>query len=157
MDHKLNLDRVKGPPLRPLCNTRLGPNAYLGNLQARFLRTVRIGLSKLINTEVCSTEELCYHIGQYNKLVKQSYQSVRIQPQRGNKAVPIWGEGLVIGSMNVAALYPNCKVKGTMQAIEEGTKLSGMEFEWINKGFLTKFVFTFWICVPDHIFMSKST
>ena len=52
-DHKLNWDRVKGPPLRPLCNARLGPNAYLGNLQARFLRTVRIGLSKLINTEVC--------------------------------------------------------------------------------------------------------
>ena len=42
--------------------------------------------------------------------------------------------------MDVAALYPNCKVKGTMLAIEEGTKLSGMNYERINKGFLTKFV-----------------
>ena len=101
---------------------------------------MRVGLSKLVNTEVCSTEELCYHIGQYNKLVKQANQSIRIQPQRGNKAVPIQGGSLVIGSMDVAALYPNCKVKGTMLAIEEGTKLSGMNYEQVNKGFLTKFV-----------------
>ena len=80
-DHKLNWDKIKGPPLRPLCNARLGPNAYLGNLQARFLRTVRVGLSKLVNTEVCSTEELCYHIGQYNKLVSKQISQSEFNPR----------------------------------------------------------------------------
>ena len=71
-DHKANWDRIKGPPLRPLCNSRLGPNVYLGNIQARFLRTVRLGLSKLVNTEVYSTEELCFHISKFNELIKEN-------------------------------------------------------------------------------------
>ena len=66
--------------------------------------------------------------------------NLRIQPHRGAKTLPLQGDSLVIGSMDVAALYPNCKTKGTMAAIEEATKLSGMKFERVNKQFLVKFV-----------------
>ena len=81
-DHKGGYDPVKGPALRPLINGRIGPNAVLANVLARFLRTVRPGLYEAgYNTEVISTEELLHYITLENEKLGDDIQ--REQPRRG--------------------------------------------------------------------------
>ena len=70
-DHKTSQDPVSGPPLRPLCNGNIGPNAPLGNLMARLLRTVRSGVHQKIPTEILSTEELLSHLDLFNSEVQE--------------------------------------------------------------------------------------
>ena len=66
-DHKSNFDPLTGPPLQPLCNGKMGPNAPTANILAMYLRCLRRGLSlKGYNTEVVSTEELLHHIEKAN-------------------------------------------------------------------------------------------
>ena len=138
-DHKVTHNAVAGPPLRPLCNGKVGPNAPLGNLMARLLKTVRSGMAQnQLNTEVLSTEEVLYHLEQFNNEARNEVQ--RMQPGRGCKVPGIQNEEVVIGSMDVAALYPNCKVAPTVNKVEESINQCGLEFEQINKSFLTKFV-----------------
>ena len=38
-DHKIAADPVRGPPLRPVADGKIGPNAPLENLMARLLKT----------------------------------------------------------------------------------------------------------------------
>ena len=62
-NHKGGYDPVIGPALRPLINGRIGPNAVLANVLARFLRIVWSRLYEAgYNTEVISTEELLHYI-----------------------------------------------------------------------------------------------
>ena len=135
-DHKACQDPVSGPPLRPLCNGNVGPNAPLGNLMARLLRTVRSGIHSKIPTEVLSTEEVLHHLEKFNSEVEDQ----REQPPRGSKTPPIQGSKVVVGSMDVAALYPNCKVAPTKQKVIESIVDSDLKFNNINRPFLVKFV-----------------
>ena len=66
-DHKKTVDPILGPPNRPFLNAGLGPNASLGNLQARFLRPVKTAINRMVKSEVCSTEEVQRSFEDYNK------------------------------------------------------------------------------------------
>ena len=80
-DHKVTHNAVAGPPLRPLCNGKVGPNAPLGNLMARLLKTVISGMAQnQLNTEVLSTEEVLYYLEQFNNEAMMEVQ--RMQPGR---------------------------------------------------------------------------
>ena len=85
-DHKRCDDPIGGPPLRPLMNGKIGPNAPLANLIARVLRPIRSDIQdNLINTEVLSTEEVLYFIHKFN--VKEKEMG-RLNLPRGCKAPP---------------------------------------------------------------------
>ena len=57
-DHKVYVDLIRGPPLRPLCDGKKGPNAPLANLQCRLIKAVREGVCDQVDTEILSIEEL---------------------------------------------------------------------------------------------------
>ena len=134
-DHKRAVNPTEGPPLRPLADGKLGPNAPAANMMSRILRPVRHALHKIIPTEILSTEEALHLIEKFNNEVH--YQ--RVQP-RSCKVPSMQTEHVHIGSMDVSALYPNCKTGPTIKIIEDCINKSGLEFENINLGFLTKFV-----------------
>ena len=69
-DHKPTKDPNIGPPCRPLCNARLGPNSTLGNLIARTIRPVKTKINEINGTEVLSTEEMLAGISEVNKKKK---------------------------------------------------------------------------------------
>ena len=52
----------------------------------------------------------------------------------------IQGKDLVIGSMDVKALYPSCRVAKTTKVIIESFRKAELEFTEINIPFLLKFV-----------------
>merc|ERR1712105_110914 len=66
-DHKVNWDAENGPPLRPLCNAKLGPNAPLGNLVSNRLKPVKEYLVEEIGTEIITTEDLRRSLDDYNE------------------------------------------------------------------------------------------
>ena len=108
-DHKKVVDPVLGPPNRPFLNAGLGPNANLGNIQARFLRPVKAANNKVINTEVCSTEEVKRRFMDYNanvniEQVTTSVPEVRSHPHRACRGPTTQSNCTVIGSIYVAAL-----------------------------------------------------
>ena len=61
----------QGPPLRPMCNAKKGPNGNQGNLLARTVKPVKLDLIEQINTEVSSTEELLHHVEEHNQWVQE--------------------------------------------------------------------------------------
>ena len=116
-DHKAYNNEILGPPLRPLSNAKIGPNAPLANLLARILRTVRFGMSSNgYNTEILSTEELLYYISKFN----DESRVHRVHHARPNRPPPLQSGPLVIGSMDVSALYPQCKIAQTVKMVEKG-------------------------------------
>ena len=63
------------------------------------------------------------------------------QPSRKCKNnVKLQSNNRVIGSMNVAALYPNCKSKESSANIERAVKRCGLLFRDIDKEYLVKYV-----------------
>ena len=139
-DHKKNADPVLGPPCRPYMNAGLGPNANLGNIQARFIRPVKKKLVGLIGTEVCSTEEVKRKFADYNSLERQESILRPHRQCRGQNNVPVQSSKRIVGSMDVAALYPNCKINPTANNIERAIKRCGLVFQEIDKEYLTRYV-----------------
>ena len=136
-DHKVYEDVIRGPPLRPLCNGNLGPNAPLANLLAKFLRCVRSGIYENNPSEVLSTEEVLHLVQNFNQEVAQI---PRRQPGRAGKCPPIQTDEIVVGSMDIKALYPNCKILETAKVIEQAVRSCDLEFKGIDRKFLCQFV-----------------
>ena len=103
------------------------------------MKTLRSGLNEQVKTEVLSTEEVCHHIDKFNKSHVEIPNQRRYNP-RACKLPSIQSSNTVVGSMDVGALYPNCKCEKSMKAIEEATKSCGIEYNNIDKQFLCKFV-----------------
>ena len=102
--------------MSPLCNGNVGPNAPLANLIARVLRCVRNGIHETVPIKVLSSEEVLHSIQNFNK---ESSEIRRQQPGRGCKVPNMQSDNIVIGSMDVTGLYPNCKVAQTTKKVEE--------------------------------------
>merc|ERR1711954_594491 len=64
----------------------------------------------------------------------------RIQLSRACRQPAIQSGNPVLGSMDVKALYPNCKFQGTMTAVSKASKVANLEFVGVNKWFLVRFV-----------------
>ena len=79
-------------------------------------------------------------MGEYNSTLERFRVNQRHVYHRKGK-VPLLQSGpIIIGSMDVAALYPSCKSKGTMDTIKESSNMCNMVFENIISIFLCKFV-----------------
>ena len=74
-DHKGNLDGdpKKGPKLRPLAAANRAPNAALGNLVSRVVKSVGDNKASKTGTELISTEELKRRIEDVNKHIADTY------------------------------------------------------------------------------------
>ena len=107
-DHKPTVSQ-NGPPVRPFCNGKVGPNAPLANLISRLLKIVRSGIYKTYDTEVLSTEEV---LG-----ILEHFKWKKSQTGRRNKHIPIQNDQLIFGSMDVLPLYPSCRVAKSTKAI----------------------------------------
>ena len=139
-DHKKNFDPVSGPPCRPYMNAGLGPNANLGNIQARFLRPVKKKLVSMLGTEVCSTEEVKRIFSDYNSQERKERVLRPTRLCRGQFNVPLQSTKRIVGSMDVAALYPNCKVNPTSHNVERAIRRCGLVFKELDKEYLTRYV-----------------
>ena len=124
--------------MRPLVNGKLGPNAPLANLLARVLRAARSGMSLDKPTAILSTEELLHYLSQFNREIRQI---PREQPRRGCKtASRIQSNQYIVGSMDVKALYPSCRVGETVKMVEDAIKSCGLKFKDIDRRFLYQWV-----------------
>ena len=101
-DHKRTPDPTIGPPLRPVADGKVGPNAPLANLMTRLLKPVREGIHKKVPTEILSTEEALHLIEKFNNEVGDHV--ARVQPTRANKTPPMQTGSIQVGSMDVTAL-----------------------------------------------------
>ena len=139
-DHKVYDDFVRGPKLRALVNGKVGPNSPLANLLTRLFVPVRFNLQQKVDTEILSTEELLHHVENFNSSRDAQNLGARRNPSRGCKTPPLQSQNVCIGSMDVKALFPNCKSRGTCIAIKEAFQSCDLEFESVDKPFLLKFV-----------------
>ena len=142
-DHKTGWDAIIGPPTRPICNANIGPNSGLGNLVARALRPLKIALGRECQYTVCSTEELLREIHDYNQstleaqepLLPQSQEILVPQsqePQEPHRRVrackDMQDTSVIIGSMDVCALYPSCKIKETQEHIRKAFSKGAIDY-----------------------------
>ena len=125
-DHNPTTDSVQGPPLRPICNGKKRPDTACANIQSRLLKTVRAGISQTVNTEVLSTEEMQHHVMNLN--TERARRVRRQQPVRAGVRPKLQNHELVLMSMDVSALYPNCLMETTGRSIEEAFRDCNLEF-----------------------------
>ena len=65
---------------------------------------------------------------------------VRVMPKRANKTPPLQGQNFIVGSMDVKALFPNCKKQKSSENIEKAFKLTNLDFKNVDTEFLVKLV-----------------
>ena len=124
-DHKKFSDPVKGPPLRPLCNGNIGPNAPLGNILSNFVKVIRTELADKIGTEAINSEVVLNMFDRFNsmresRLDKRSRlnRNCRVESTYECQELDKW----ILGSMDVRALYPSITIKLAQEAIIESIK-----------------------------------
>ena len=136
-DHKVAKEKTLGPPCRPVSNANIGPNSNLANIMTRVLQPVKQKLNSRLGTEIVSTEELLSKVSDLNSLNQPCGRKL---PKRASKVPDIQSEGKIISSMDVAALYPSCKMDPTSKHIEVAIKQCGLVFKEIDKKYLSQYV-----------------
>ena len=135
-DHKKG-NFENGPPLRPLANAGIGPNAALGNIMCRVLRPVREEVRDRHGTEVMNTEEILHKIEAFND--ENGDKDIRVSiPRDCKNDGEIQGREWVCGSMDVAALFPSITAelskKYRMEAfMESKLEFGGIDWEHVIK------------------------
>ena len=109
-DHKVTPDPVKGPPLRPVYRARVAPNSALGNIISQMVKGLGDELNSKIGTDSLNSEEVCAEVVKANFKIEVE-KSRRRQPNRKAKRLTrrekIFTENIIMGSMDVEALYPS--------------------------------------------------
>ena len=111
-DHKPCSDPRRGPKQRPICQARIAPNAPLGNIITSIIKGVSEELCCKLQTESGSTEEVQRIIDDGNAKIRTYLDNIRVKVPRTAKEntdlkMKIDKGNLVIGSMDVKALYPS--------------------------------------------------
>jgi hypothetical protein len=104
-------------PTRPVCKSASSPNGVLGDLVSDFLEILADERAAETGTEIRSTEEMCAALEEVNIKVKE--ERVR---RGGNVDTPNNNEKdveIVIGSMDVSALYPSLDIDKAAEIIEK--------------------------------------
>ena len=107
------------------------PTGPLANIQSQILRPVRSALNQIVGTEVVNTEELCKVLEDHNTRIDLEPE-VRVMPKRANKTPPLQGQNFIVGSMDVKALFPNCKKQKSSENIEKAFKLTNLDFKNVD-------------------------
>ena len=142
-DHKATPDPVLGPPLRPVCRARVAPNAALGNLMSQIVKGLGNELSEKIGTDSLNAEEMCAEAKKANEKIKID-KARRIQPSRKAKRVTrkekIFTESIILGSMDVEALYPSIQWASSCQEVLLTAKESKIPLENFNYVEISRYV-----------------
>jgi hypothetical protein len=104
-------------PTRPVCRSASSPNGVLGDLVSDFLKILADEKAAETGTEVRSTEEMCAALEEVNAKVRE--ERVR---RGGDADTPNNNETdieIVIGSMDVSALYPSLDIDRAAVVIEK--------------------------------------
>ena len=107
-DHKVNTDPVIGPPGRPLCTGNVGFNYRLSHLLCLFIQDLTEGET----TECENTEEL---IAEFTRVNNVGFE-----------------DPLILGSLDVKALYPSLDIPHTIEEVCEIFKSSCIKIEGID-------------------------
>ena len=107
-DHKVCVDKTKGPPTRPICGAESCYNGKMSHLLSRILTPVK----EESETSCRSTEEMLAAIKTVNENVV--------------------GEDVVIGSADVKALYPSLDIDETIEVVTQMFMESKVEIEGVD-------------------------
>ena len=97
-------EEVTGPPTRPICGARRAPNGQLSDLLTRILDPLCDLEAEELGTESRSTEDMIAALDQQNRDSSGDDQEAR--------------DKLVIGSMDVKALYPSININQAAEAVQ---------------------------------------
>jgi hypothetical protein len=101
-------------PARPVCRSSNSPNGVLGDIVSDYLEILANEKANENGTEVRSTEEMCAKLVEVNKKIRAEKRA------RGGRSEDDEDEvDKVIGSMDVAALYPSINIERSMEIIEK--------------------------------------
>ena len=132
-------DHKPGPnkPVRPLCRSSESPNGPLSEITSDVMCLVANELNSRQKTEVKSTEEMCAILDSINERIEPDYScfeqcgpveqdklSEHNLSQHPNTLPPI-----VIGSMDVKALYPSLDIEHSSSIIEKLIRNSQVNFD----------------------------
>ena len=100
------------PPLRPVCGANVGQGTRLGEVLCIVLERVADTIPS--ESEIVSTEELCHKIVEANKELK---------------GLDWDNKQLIVGSLDVKALYPSLEVADTSEICKNMVEESDIKFE----------------------------
>ena len=135
-DHKPHTDKIKGPPVRPVCGASEAPNSRLSNFLSRIVNDYADSID--IATECKSSEEM--------KAAFESY----------NNESPEVKENCQIISMDVKALYPSMDVDEVCIAVREMIESSEKQVEGVNWNEVGKYIsiIPYYIKLPMYVLCS---
>ena len=94
-----------GPPTRPICGAKRAPNGQLSDLLVRVLDPLCDLEAEELGTESRSTEDMIASLDGHNRDFMDASQTAK--------------ENLVVGSMDVKALYPSINIEEACEAVQE--------------------------------------
>ena len=132
-DHKPGSDK----PVRPLCRSAESPNGPLSELTSDVMNIVANELNSRQLTEVKSTEEMCSILDSINDRVQPDFSCLEacgvieqnLLSSHNLSQHPDHLPELVIGSMDVKALYPSLDIDHSSQIIEKLISESQVNFD----------------------------
>ena len=116
-DHKKHDDKVKGPPVRPVCGASEAPNSRLSHFLSRIINDYADNAN--IETESKSSEEMRAAFEEYNGKDEETRKQCKVI------------------SMDVKALYPSMEWKEIVMAVREMVESSEKQIEdvdWFEVG-----------------------
>ena len=132
-DHKPGPDK----PVRPLCRSAESPNGPLSELTSDVMNIVANELNSRQLTEVKSTEEMCSILDSINDRIQPDFNCLEecgvieqnLLSSHNLSQHPDHLPEIVIGSMDVKALYPSLDIDHSSQIIEKLISESQVNFE----------------------------
>ena len=101
---------------------------------------MRSNKNKQLGSSICSREELLHDITALNDSLPQLLRDLEpTRPTRGCKA-PQDLSTVVVGSMDVCSLYPNCLLKDTAKHLREALKEGATTFRNTDMAFCLKYL-----------------
>ena len=116
-DHKHHEDKVKGPPVRPVCGASEAPNSRLSHFLSRIINDYADSVN--IETESRSSGEMRAAFEEYNEKDEETRKRCKVI------------------SMDVKALYPSMEWKEITTAVSEMVESSEKQIEdveWYGVG-----------------------
>ena len=132
-------DHKPGPnkPVRPLCRSSESPNGPLSEITSDVMCLVANELNSRQKTEVKSTEEMCAILDNINETIEPDYscfeqcgtvEQDKLSEHNLNKH-PDTLPQIVIGSMDVKALYPSLDIDHSSSVIDKLIRNSQVNFD----------------------------
>ena len=122
-DHKEGSNK----PIRPLCRSAESPNGVLSELTSKVMQIVGKDINSRQLTKVCSTEQVCAILEDINDNTPENLDcliqcGIIEQASLAQHQIEVHPDSMpemVVGSMDVKALYPSLDIEHSVQIIRE--------------------------------------